>query len=320
MYAALLENNRLINADTKLPRHGNYRCPNCQQPVQLVISGRGRAFFRHCADHSAENAESELHEQGKQRLYQELYQLGVAARLEVSLGTDQERRADVFWQHHHQCWALEFQCAALSLVELTERHRSYQHLGVREIWLLGSTYWSDQQRPVKAARHFICYAANWGYYLAYWRPQSAQVCLLKHLRYLPPANQLFYQIEWLSLPAFIQSVARQRYQPWFDHIPQQPLLFDPRLWLGQQLQWPTSTWRAWQDRCYHQGLNLIDLPQILWLPKVLPPTTKQWSVLLQRQLAWYLQYQELTWPQRSQLYLQSNWPLLPEKPNKNCST
>ncbi|WP_164508073.1 competence protein CoiA [Lapidilactobacillus wuchangensis] len=317
MYAALQENNVLINAQTDLSRQARYRCPNCRQPVQLVISGRGRAFFRHCAAFSGDNAESHLHEQGKKQLYQEMNRLGVAAKLEVPLGHHQERRADVFWQHHQQSWALEFQCAPLSLIELSERHQSYRDLQVREIWLLGATYWSAQRVPIKAARQFICYGASWGYYLAYWQPQTDRVCLFKHLCYLPPANQLFYQLNWLSLPQFVQAVAQQQTQPPLSYIPEQPLLYDPRLWLGEQLLWPSSSWRSWQDRCYQQGLNLNDLPQILWLPKVLPPTVKRWSVLLERQIAWYLRFHELTWRQRSQLYLQSNWPLLPtDEPNQ----
>ncbi|MFD1412142.1 competence protein CoiA [Lapidilactobacillus gannanensis] len=318
MYAALQADNRLINAQRDLPRQANYRCPNCQQPVQLVISGRGRPFFRHVAAFETNYAESQLHEQGKLQLYQEMQQLGVAAQTEVILGSDQERRADVYWQHGRQKWALEFQCAPLSLVELTQRHVSYQSLQVNEIWLLGATYWSAGQVPVKAARHYISYGQYWGYYLAYWQPQRRQVCLLKHLQYRPPASQLYYQLAWLPLAEFIQLVARQRVVGLPRVLRPQSLSFDPRLWLFEQLHWPTTRWWHWQDRCYQQGLRLTDLPRCLWLPQVLPPSTKQWSVLLERQIAWYLQYHELNWSQRSRLYLQSQWPLLPKPIQKHA--
>ncbi|HJE15042.1 MAG TPA: hypothetical protein K8W17_03075, partial [Lapidilactobacillus dextrinicus] len=59
-----------------------------------------------------------------------------------------------------------------------------------------------------------------------------------------------------------------------------------------------------------RGMMLQELRQELWLPKRLPPLSRNWGLILNRQITFYLANGELTWQQRSQIYLETKWPLV----------
>lgn len=311
MYAALQDDGRLIQATPQLSRQQHYWCPQCRQAVVLARSAQGRPFFRH-RQRLATNLETTRHEQGKITLQQALQAQGIAAAMEVNVRqADNQRRADVFWRGQQQDWALEFQCAPMTAAELRQRHRSYQALATVDVWLLGATYW--QHGPSLAARHFISYRRQWGYFLAYWYPERRCVKLVNHLQYRPPAGRLYYESQWLSLAQFLTQFPAPTARP---RLPQRPLAlsYDPRPWLLRQAQWSQPTWQTLQQRCYEAGWSLLDLPRALWLPSVLPPTVARWPLLLVRQIDAYLASGALSWPQRWQLYQASSWPLLTGQP------
>lgn len=308
MYAALNQNQHLIYADSGLTSE-RYYCPKCYLPVKLVLkTAQHRPYFRHYSRASDHDGETALHFQGKTSLQQALQQLGVVAKQEVTLGTD-ERRADVLWCYQEQYYAFEFQCAMLSVNELTHRHLSYQALQVTDIWLLGQTYLDQNTACFKrTALKFICYRQRWGYFIAIWLPQLAMVRVFHHLAFVPPRHKVVFKRTDYTLDAFLQGYLQMIQS--LVTLPQMALNFDPSNWLRQQLYFQQSQWLALQTRCYQRGLNLMNLPQELWLPQRLPPLSSSWSKVLSKQIELFLATGALSWDQRSQLYLATKWPLV----------
>lgn len=308
MYAALNQKRQLIYAlDGQFGEA--YFCPQCWQPVQLMLSNeKHRAYFRHYVKHQDFVGESALHVRGKLALQETLLKMGQVAEQEVILG-DEERRADVLWHFHGTKYAFEFQCASLSLAELTTRHASYQRLKISDIWLIGSPYLHQNQRKIhRTALKFVAYRARWGYFVAAWLPEIATVRLFHHLAFCPPQRTVTATYVDYNLGTFLNAYLRQR--DYLIALPQIPLSFDPSTWLSRQLKYQQPRWLKLQTSCYERGMMLQELPQELWLPQRLPPLSRNWGLILNRQITFYLANGELTWQQRSQIYLETKWPLV----------
>ncbi|WP_125607761.1 competence protein CoiA [Lapidilactobacillus bayanensis] len=308
MYAALNQRYQLTYAiNGQLGE--NYYCPQCYLPVQFIMATTSqRPHFRHYSRPQDYDGETALHLQGKVALQSALQKLGVVAEQEVTLGTD-ERRADVLWHAREQTYAFEFQCAILSVAELQQRHSSYQALKVTDIWLLGQTYLNQYlQYPTKKALKFISYRYLWGYFVAVWLPEKATVRVFHHLAFTPPQSQVVFKRTDYTLAAFLQGYLQ--ISQGLTELPLITLNFDPSYWLAQQLNFQCSSWLSLQTACYEHGLNLLSLPTELWLPRRLPPLSRSWSTPLKRQISLFMATGELTWQQRSQLYLSTKWPLI----------
>ncbi|KRM78486.1 hypothetical protein FC84_GL000743 [Lapidilactobacillus dextrinicus DSM 20335] len=308
MYAALNQDDQLVYAHNSILGE-RYYCPKCYRPVQLIIATpQQQPHFRHKTRFSNNDGESGLHIKGKRLLQQDLQQLGIVAQQEVILGTE-ERRADVLFYYQTQCYAFEFQCAPLSIQELQQRHRSYEQLAVQDIWLIGPTYLTASGCKLhRSALKFMDYRTHWGYFIAVWVPDLSKIRLFHHIAFEPPCGQIRFKSRDVSLSLFLASYFKVTKPLLF--LPVMSCCFDPSHWLARQLNFQNSRWRTLQVECYQQGLSLLDLPRQLWLPQRLPPLSLSWSAPLKAQIELYLITGGLTWQQRSQIYLETKWPLV----------
>ncbi|MDF7627368.1 competence protein CoiA family protein [Lactobacillaceae bacterium L1_55_11] len=125
----------------------HYRCPACQQPVQLRQGTVIQPYFAHQAGtscHAFSEGESQTHLAGKVQLFRYLSQWGTVTLEPVLPSINQ--RPDLLLCRGQQRLAVEYQCSPITNPRLTERNRGYARAGIEVIWILGPRYFQKQLR------------------------------------------------------------------------------------------------------------------------------------------------------------------------------
>lgn len=179
MYAALLEHNlvlavseaNLVYQRQKRLNEDKYRCPSCNHRVMLVISQKKMPFFKHIHLISGQGEKDE-HHQSKNLLCSALVANGYPAQVEIPLA-DQQLRADILVNSQ---LAFEIQCAPLSKQEYLHRHRLYEQIKVKDIWLVGKRHYLKTKLK-KTQKIFLRYSESWKWYLIEIDPQNLEIRL-----------------------------------------------------------------------------------------------------------------------------------------------
>lgn len=183
MYYALC-NNEPVRANEEATKslhapHRHYYCPDCGQPVQLVISQRKRPYFKHYGKLSTANNESIWHQENKQWIARTLKRVGIEAVLELPLA-DGERRADVYVTMGEQPLTIELQLSLITALEVSKRQKDYEAYQIKVIWLLNESQAHYQYRPpnFQSLTPFMRTHDTFGLYLPYWQSDEKRVYLL----------------------------------------------------------------------------------------------------------------------------------------------
>ena len=181
MYAALLnkklvlaiEEAYLVYQGEKRLNANYYYCPKCNKKVILVISQYKSPFFKHVSIITGEGEKQE-HLESKKLLCSALVASGYKAKMEVSLASSQ-LRADILASEK---LAFEIQCAPLSNEEFNHRHKLYQQLKIKDIWVVGKRHYLKNKLS-KSQEKYLRKSQNWGWYLLEVEPTKQ----LLHLKY-----------------------------------------------------------------------------------------------------------------------------------------
>ena len=190
MYAALL-NNELVLAvgEANLVQEGikklnseHYYCPNCRKKVILILSEVKTPFFKHVRIIKGEGEKQE-HFLAKELLCSSLIASGYYAKTEISLAS-QQLRADVLMRDR---LAFEVQCAPLSEEEFKHRHRLYEMIGIKDIWIVGQRHYLKTTLK-KSQKIFLRKSKYWNWYYLEINPFKEKI-LLKYQIHLAPASK-----------------------------------------------------------------------------------------------------------------------------------
>ncbi|MFK4428558.1 competence protein CoiA [Bacillus sp. RC51] len=158
MFIARRENGErihlLYNRDEELLREMRKReklfCTACGKEVQMKLGKQKSWHFAHKKVDSCltfYEAESMYHMHGKELLYRWLKRQNFHVDIEHYLPKIQQR-PDVFVERAGREIAIEYQCANLSIEQLSKRTYSYWQAGIQVIWIIGgnqlkkqSAYW-----------------------------------------------------------------------------------------------------------------------------------------------------------------------------------
>lgn len=274
MYAAL-RGGQLVLArqEAKQAKPGQlpaYRCPHCQQRVNLVLA-QGRApYFQHWHFCGGGGEHSE-HLLGKQELKAALTAAGWSARLEIPLAGGQIR-ADVLAAAN---LAFEIQCAPLSQEEFRHRHRCYQQAGVTDVWLVGRRHFLGPK--IKKTQMIYLRRNKWwdDYYLEI-DVLRHQLRLLYHLRQAAWSRTLYREAAHFALDE--QGLAALwTFRPVLH--PYHLSALKEQRFLQQQLTSKTKLGQAVAAYLYDRHKQLADLPASSLAHWQSPGAGYEWQLL-----------------------------------------
>lgn len=260
MYAALLkqklvlavEEAEQVRLNYKRLNDDCYRCPHCQKKVILIMSEKKAAFFKHVALYSGQLGEKEEHHTAKMLIKSAFTAIGFDAKTEIPLAEGQIR-ADVLVSTK---FAIEVQCAPLSLQEFSVRHQHYLHENILDLWVVGRRHYL--KRKIKHTQ-LIFFRRNksWGHYYVEVDPVKQILRLKYNVWQEPLTRKIVYQakifkLDESGLKAF-----------WHFKPVKKQFVLNParqREYLNQQLRQKTKFGRMIAEKLYLRRLNVTDLP------------------------------------------------------------
>ncbi|MFK5676455.1 MULTISPECIES: competence protein CoiA [unclassified Ligilactobacillus] len=242
---------RLITASQAQPKQP-YWCPRCGVSLHVRRGRVNRAYFAHQARSTGVGrGETTQHASGKQQLVTLVRQAGYPAVLERSLPASHQR-PDILVGR----WALEYQCAPLSVEAYCHRMQGYQQAGVFVLWLLGSRYTLRRTLSRQVAQ-FLRWRPQLGWYLTYYdvsRQRLGVAYDLWQAPFLPLRVRWFWTKRWDEFVTFMRT---PRTLP-VPVVPATAIIHQQRQlnWRCQQPGW----WlRRLQVQCYQAGVPLTML-------------------------------------------------------------
>lgn len=264
LYAAMLDQKLVVarneaylvmNGQKKL-NYDNYRCPQCNKKVILVISQKKTAFFKHFHNNVSSMGEKEEHHNSKMLLKTALMAAGLNAQVEIPLA-DGQLRADVLAKSN---LAFEVQCAPLSQEEFRHRHNLYEQIQVKDIWVVGKRHYL--KRKIKKTQ-LIFFRKNqlWRTYYLEIDP-IRQVLRLKYNVVQEPITQVvYYQIKEFSLDE-LGMQEFWHYQPKLKTYQLNPM--SQRRYLDQQIRQKSNKGMRIAEKLYQKHLTVANLPDKLF--------------------------------------------------------
>ncbi|MBB1062378.1 competence protein CoiA [Limosilactobacillus fastidiosus] len=165
-------NDQFVNAFNANKRE-EYYCPECGEQLILKKGKCKVAHFAHGVNSKCQLQKGESYEHllGKQQIFEWARQNNWYPELEVYISS-LKQRADVLLNVQGRQVAIEFQCSPLSLIDLQERTRGYEKLGIKCYWFLGSPY--ELKIHQRQTQKFIQLLNN-RYRLIFWNIKSAAI-------------------------------------------------------------------------------------------------------------------------------------------------
>lgn len=279
MLYALSQEKKLILA-TKAQKGEKYYCPSCHQNVLLKKGSLRLPHFAHYKKQCQSFSEGETaqHLLGKQLLAQLFWQMGCLVQIEAYL-TDLKQRPDLLvTTPNNVTYAIEYQCAPLSVKKMVARSRGYAKKGWKCWWILGTKHLLKQKMTQQKAQ-FMHYSNKVGCYLIYLDTQMRRLLLyyniccdnFLHLRY---QRATFKDLAELSV--FLKKKHQQK-----------SLMFSSSLSKKQQQQLAYLCWQEngilhqLQIACYQQHYRLQDIYNQIIPKEYLAPFFYQYPFIWQ---------------------------------------
>lgn len=209
-----------------------YYCPSCQQKVFLKQGTLKIPHFAHqkrgCQSFS--EGETPQHLLGKQLLARLFRQIGYQVQIEA-YQIDLKQRPDLLVTKQGQVYAIEYQCAPLSVTEMVKRTQGYLKKGWKCWWILGMKHLLKQKMTQQQAQ-FMRYHPKLGCYLTYldsqkqmiimfWGLQSDNFLRLRYQRkYFTDLTQLalfFTQMHQIKSVTFSKAL-QQKHQQQLEYL------------------------------------------------------------------------------------------------------
>lgn len=115
-----------------------FYCPECKERLLIKAGLKNTPHFAHYPKSKCTlSGEGSYHENGKKDIYLWLKEQGYLVELEYYL-PNIKQRADIYLEINGKRIAIEYQCAPISTLEICQRTKGYQSIGVIPIWILGA--------------------------------------------------------------------------------------------------------------------------------------------------------------------------------------
>lgn len=261
-----------------------FYCPECGAQLNILLPANKKPYFAHPrASRPQTHGETTLHQLGKYRLSLGLTQLQIPHQLERP-SDNKQRRADVAVWVGKTPIALEWQCAKISVGQITGRSASYHSQGIQVIWLLGPAHRFDG-RLRKTQQAYLNYAPALGFYLAYLKPATGQFIFWHHIRQWELTRKVSFQTLTCDLKTglsycLLAKTPTLRQQKTADF--RQPAV--KQALLKTRLLHRDKQFLQLQGFCYEAGHDLQQLPDVCFAKRSLPPIFLQDSCLVNCQL------------------------------------
>ncbi|WP_243291358.1 competence protein CoiA family protein [Bacillus sp. FJAT-47783] len=135
----LLDSNWTKDRLKQLKNNVQFRCPACQNPVQLKMGDTRIPHFAHLKSVSCSvDSENETlyHMEGKMQLFRWLKNQGISCELETYFPSIKQR-ADLFLSSQTEKYAIEYQCSKIPYSLMKSRTEGYENESMIPIWILG---------------------------------------------------------------------------------------------------------------------------------------------------------------------------------------
>lgn len=251
-------------------QQASFFCPTCNQQVIMKAGTRMVAHFAHRSTvncPSYEGGEGWYHEKGKLLLYQWLVYQNIDVQLEAYIPSINQR-PDLLLTINKKRIAIEYQCARMSIEQVTQRNKGYRSANITPIWILGETRLNRQTnnhiKMDQFTRQFIHqFSTTSPPALYYFCPQTLQFITIQDI-HLTQASQAIgkFDIKSLNQIHLLHLFKQQRftafelYQLWRSE--KRKFRLKPRHPFGKEL-----SWHQW---LYGKGTHLEYLPSIVHLP------------------------------------------------------
>lgn len=221
-------------------------CPHCQREVEYVGNGQRRPFFRHITKSETKQAESLVHQAGKQWLAT-FFQPAFQVKLEVFAPPNQ--RIDVQALSSNMKLAIEYQCSPISRLELSERQQGYQNKNYHPLWIFGPEHYFKAAK-LRHLQTILSYSKFWAFYVLFKLPADNFLRLNYNYQMAPHSSRLYWRqvhfTSWQQLWTFRPSLGTYRLKDinWLR-------------WYRQQQRYPSRQFMYLQNQCYQQRINML---------------------------------------------------------------
>ncbi|ARI78020.1 competence protein CoiA [Halobacillus mangrovi] len=180
LYQLTMDELRQIKSDT-------FHCPNCHERLLIRAGPKVAPHFAHFPKSNCVlyKGESVAHEAGKWDLYHWMKRQSYNVELEVYVKEIQQR-PDILLTFREKKIALEYQCSAISIKEITKRNQAYLKEGIFPLWILGINHLKQQSHRNFLLNDFLrsfLYYFNDHFHLYFYDPDRKQMIVLSNLHY-----------------------------------------------------------------------------------------------------------------------------------------
>lgn len=282
MYAAINRQQKIVYA-SQAASGESYYCPKCYQKVSLVMSKRGKAYFRHpisCQPKS--QGESNSHQLAKTVIGHNLASFNYHYQQEFCL-TSSGQIADlvVFKKDQKIGRIIEYQQSQISAEILSQRQQDYESLGYSADWILAN--FKIKRGFHKTWLHrCLNYSPRWSYHFWTLDPYQSKLFHYYHLPlvFCKDCYQLTYQCfpasqNWLKALEGVLSTRQTKLSFSKTKIMRAQAYSLQRLGLYRQ-----PHYRPYLQQIYLLGIGLENLPA--WIFQ------RSWVILAFDQPAWWV--------------------------------
>lgn len=252
-----------------LRRKEEFFCPLCGERVVLKLGDQKIYHFAHikggnCSEFSEK--ETEVHMQGKLKLFRWLKRQKIPAELEYYDRTIKQR-PDILFYYEDKKIALEYQCSTISEQIFTKRTDNYLKHGYYPLWIIGESSLKEHSIDSASLSNF--------HYLFLRQTKNGQLFIPS---YSPEKNLL--QIYYSIFPYSAKNALLKRTIQLIDKV-QIPFLLNPPInictnahhwktmnerYMMKWLLYPNAMQRNFLLELYSHHLNLFLLPPEIGIP------------------------------------------------------
>lgn len=260
----------LMKEEIEELRKETFYCPQCKERVILRAGPKVTPHFSHqrhsdCSTNFS-GGESNYHQRAKLLLYRWLQNQQFHPQLEKYLPSIMQR-PDLYVRIGNRRLAIEFQCSALPIDTLNNRHKGYQSIKIKPLWIFGYNGLHKQSQNIyripSYIKHTLHFAPPHHMRIIYFCPFQKQFLILTDPYFITEtsilANPVRIKMNNYGIKSlyFNNNLSKQTlYATWLQ-IKRRFRLANHRV-QGKEFQW-----RRW---LYKQHLHVEQLPSLIHLP------------------------------------------------------
>lgn len=255
----------MIIASANLSKRKKYVCPSCKKRVYLKVGKIIRPHFAHYQEEACamfSEGETEEHLDGKIQLAHHFKKIGRNVQLEAYLPNLQQR-PDILFEKGKRKIAIEFQCSAISIENISLRTKGYLKAGYEVIWILGK-HFNYNHKLTAVHKACLYYHANETELMLFHYDVVKQSLLIRYNFKLNDQGQIHEQLYNIKLNQIVRlnkiDQKDEENQERFTHN-----IGRAHKQLLKAMRYPSPKLQGFLQLIYQNQENIISMPKELYI-------------------------------------------------------